>query len=206
MAGIIISVWGELRRRNVLRVGIAYLAAIWLVLQIADLILSNFAAPGWVIQSLIYAAALGFPVVLVISWFYEMTPEGIRPDTGAASRGNAAHSVGRKIDFVIIGFLLLAVGFFAVDFERPEQESGRRYARNKPPIPQIAEELGVEPVMEGSVRFAGDRIRVTAQLIDAASDQHIWSETYDSDFADGFGVESDIAKSRSTPTLLRPMR
>lgn len=68
-----------------------------------------------------------------------------------------------------------------------------RYAQNKPPIAQIGEDLGVERVMEGSVRFAGDRIRVTAQLIDAASDQHIWSETYDSDFADVFGVESDIA-------------
>ncbi len=70
------SFWGELRRRNVLRVGVAYLAATWLLVQVADVVLSNFDAPAWIIQALIFSSALGFPVVL--GWFSELTPEGIK--------------------------------------------------------------------------------------------------------------------------------
>ena len=70
------SFWGELRRRNVLRVGVAYLAATWLLVQVADVVLSNFDAPAWIIQALIFSSALGFP--LVLGWFSELTPEGIK--------------------------------------------------------------------------------------------------------------------------------
>jgi serine/threonine-protein kinase len=68
-----------------------------------------------------------------------------------------------------------------------------RFAESRPPIPEIARTLNVEAVMEGSVRYAGNRIRVTMQLIDAATDQSLWSETYDREFEDIFAVESDIA-------------
>jgi TolB-like protein len=78
-----------------------------------------------------------------------------------------------------------------------------RYAENRPPIPEIAEELNVQTIMEGSVRFAGDRIRVTAQLIDARKDRHVWSETYDSNFGDVFGMESDIAMNVANSMALQ---
>jgi TolB-like protein len=68
-----------------------------------------------------------------------------------------------------------------------------RYAQNRPSIPDIARELNVEAVMEGSVRFADGRIRVAIQLIDAVSDQHLWSEIYDGELSDVFGVQADIA-------------
>jgi len=70
-----------------------------------------------------------------------------------------------------------------------------RYAENRPPIPEIARELGVAAVMEGSVRFAGERIRVAMQLVDGRSGRNVWSETYESNFGDVFGVESDIARN-----------
>jgi len=108
------SFWEELKRRNVFRVGIAYLAFAWLVLQVAEMILSSFEAPAWVAQALIYASALGFLLAVVLGWFYELTPEGIK----AASETKGVKSVkftGRKLDFVIIGLLVLAVGFLIVD-------------------------------------------------------------------------------------------
>ena len=72
------SFFGELRRRNVFRVGIAYLAAVWVLLQVADVVLPNIGAPTWIIQALIFSAALGFPVALLLAWFYELTPEGVK--------------------------------------------------------------------------------------------------------------------------------
>ena len=110
------SFWEELKRRNVVRVGVAYLAVTWLILQVAELILSSFEAPAWVSQALILASALGFPLALVLGWFYELTPEGIK----AASQTKGVETVkftGRKLDFVIIGILVLAVGFLIVDTE-----------------------------------------------------------------------------------------
>lgn len=62
-------------------------------------------------------------------------------------------------------------------------------------IPDVARELGVETVLEGSVRRAGDRVRITAQLIDSATDSHLWSETYDREFRDLFAIQDDIAQS-----------
>ncbi len=70
-----------------------------------------------------------------------------------------------------------------------------RYAEDRPQIPEIARELGVEAIMQGSIRFAGDRIRVAMQLVDGRSGRNVWSETYESDFGDVFGVESDIARN-----------
>ncbi len=72
------SFFGELRRRNVFRVGIAYLAAVWVLIQVADVVLPNVGAPEWIIQALIFSSALGFPLALLLAWFYEWTPEGIK--------------------------------------------------------------------------------------------------------------------------------
>jgi len=71
--------------------------------------------------------------------------------------------------------------------------SALRFAENPPPLPEIAKQLNVETLMQGSVRFEGGRIRVAMNLIDARSEQNLWSETYDSNFSNVFGVQSDIA-------------
>ena len=72
------SFFSELRRRNVFRVGFAYLAGVWLVLQVADVVLPSFGAPAWIIQVLVLSFALGFPLALVLAWVYQLTPDGIR--------------------------------------------------------------------------------------------------------------------------------
>jgi len=235
-----VSLFGELRRRNVFRVGIAYLAAAWLLIQVADVVLSNFATPAWIIQALIFSLALGFPFVLLLAWFYELTPEGVKA-TADVEPVEAVRFTGRKIDFAIIGVLVVAVGILLVRSPIEDQRSVLpnsvavlpfenlspdiddayfatglhdeilnqlaklsnisvisrtsvlRYQDSDLSIPEIAAELNVGTVMEGSVRYANDRVRITTQLIDAETDEHLWSETYDREFADIFAIESDIA-------------
>jgi TolB-like protein len=109
-----VSFFLELRRRNVFRVGLAYLAGVWLVLQVAALVLSSFDAPGWIMRALVLTLALGFPLALVLAWIYELTPEGIKASEDVEVLKPVGF-MGRKLDFAIIGALGLAVAFLVVD-------------------------------------------------------------------------------------------
>lgn len=235
------SLWRELRRRNVVRIAVAYLAAVWLLLQVASLVLPTFQAPEWIMQSLIVAAALGFPLAIVLAWQFEITPQGISASDQVPEASPVAFT-GRKLDFVVIAMLVLAVAGLWVDrgaegerrlitsnsvavlpFSNLSPESDNafyaaglhdailnqlaklsqlsvisrvtmlRYAGSELSIPEIAEELNVETVLQGTVRYDGDRIRIGMQLIDAATEQLVWSEIYDREFEDIFVIESDIA-------------
>lgn len=105
----------ELQRRNVFRVGIAYAVAGWVLLQVGDLVLENIEAPAWVIQAMMLVVALGFIAALIIAWAYELTPEGIKRDRDVERGQSIMHETGRKLDRIIMGFLLVAVAYFAVD-------------------------------------------------------------------------------------------
>lgn len=234
--------WDELKKRNVVRVGVAYLACVWLLLQVADTVLPNFDTPAWLMQSLIIASALGFPVALVLAWFYELTPDGVRPASEVESVA-AVRFTGRRVDFAIIGVLVLAVGFLLVrpvafeastriansvavlPFENLSPDpandffaagiheeilnqlanlravnviartSVMQFANGDKAISEIARELNVETVMEGSVRYADGRVLVTAHLINPETNVRLWSESYNRDFANIFAIQSDIAKN-----------
>ena len=72
------SVFGELKRRNVFRVGVAYAAVGWLLVQVADVVFPFFGAPDWVLHILVVMLLLGLPVTLVFAWVFELTPEGVK--------------------------------------------------------------------------------------------------------------------------------
>ena len=74
------SLFDELKKRNVFRVGFAYLVCAWVIAQVADLVLSSIKAPDWVMQALLFVFGLGFIVAVIISWAYELTPEGIKKE------------------------------------------------------------------------------------------------------------------------------
>jgi TolB-like protein len=276
----------ELRRRNVFKVGAAYAIVTWLLIQIAGAVLPTFDAPRWVLQTVTFLLILGFPVAVILAWAYEATPEGIKPTSGVSKSDNIAPVTGKKLDYVVIVLMALAIGFLVVDNyvleestqsistrqetassaapdeadESSPAESGARqttsqsapaaketgrnvlensvavlpfdnfspdpddayfaagiheeilnqlvklrnlhviarttmgqYAGTDKSIREIAAELNVETVMEGSVRYAADRVRVTTQLIDPLTGAHLWSETYEREFEDIFAIESDIA-------------
>lgn len=106
--------WRELRRRNVFRVGIAYLAGAWLLLQVASIILPSFDASPWFIRAVIFALVVGFPIAVVLAWLYEWTPEGVKADSGQGA-AQAVPFTGRKIDFVVIGILVVAIVVLVFD-------------------------------------------------------------------------------------------
>ena len=74
------SVWGELKRRNVVRVAIAYAIVAWLLLQVADVVLDNIEAPTWVFQAILLLLIIGFPLALIFAWAFELTPEGLKKE------------------------------------------------------------------------------------------------------------------------------
>jgi TolB-like protein len=130
------SLFQELKRRNVFRVGIAYLITAWLVLQVSDVVLGNIVAPDWVFKTILLICALGAPVVLMFAWAFEMTPEGLKREKDVDRSQSVTHVTGRKLDHTIIFVLVLALGYFAVDkffLERP----------------------GSEPAVQGTSRHAG---------------------------------------------------
>lgn len=103
------SLWKELRRRNVVRVGIAYAIVAWIALQVIDFALEIISAPHWILQLCAVLAAIGLPGVLIFAWVYEMTPEGLKRETEVDRSKSIAPVTGRKLDRVIIGVLAVAV-------------------------------------------------------------------------------------------------
>jgi len=229
----------ELKRRGVIRVVLGYLAAAWLLLQIADLVLPAYGFSEKTMATLINIAVVGVIPAAILAWVFEWTSEGIALDKGQAVPASRA----RRMDRAIIIVLLLAVGYFTVDkffieprpqvqIDRsiavlpfinmssdPEQDyfsdgiaeellnllakvqqlrvvsrsSSFAYRGKEINIPEVGNALNVAYVLEGSVRKAGDRIRITAQLIEAATDRHLWSETFDRDLVDVFAIQDEVA-------------
>ena len=112
----------ELKRRNVIRVGLAYLVAAWVVLQIADLVLENIGAPDWVMQTLMLVSALGFPVVLLFSWAFELTPEGIKREKDVADGESITRHTAHKLDRMTVGLLFVVVLLVVVERMVPEED------------------------------------------------------------------------------------
>ena len=251
------SVWGELRRRNVVRVAIAYGIVSWLILQLTDVLLPLLTLPEWVGRLVLFLLVIGFILALFLSWAYEMTPEGVKREKDVDRSESITPNTGRKLDFSIIAMLVVALGYFVWEsrFEVSSIENESEIAANEAEITatsqqrtiavlpfvnmssdeeqeyfsdglseellnllaripelrvtsrssaffykgkeikiaDVGRELGVEHILEGSVRRSGDTIRITAQLIEVDSDIHVWSETWDRTFEDIFVIQDEIA-------------
>ena len=244
--------FAELKRRNVYKVGIAYIVAGWALSQGIAQVFPVFDVPNWVIRSIVVLIIIGLPVALVLAWMFEITPQGIkRTETADAMPGTARQKKHTWIYVVVIG-ALLSIGLFFLGRYTAENkmENGRpggpsvpeksiavlpfdnlsrdpdnayfaegvqeeiltRLARvadlkvisrtstqrfNSAPsdLRDIAKQLGVMHILEGSVQKANDQVRVNVQLINTATDAHLWADTYDRKLTDIFAVESEIAKS-----------
>jgi len=242
------SFWGELKRRNVFRAGIAYLVASWLILQVVDVVVPILELPNWISRAILLLLAVGFIVALILAWAYELTPEGVRKEKDVDRLQSITPQTGRKLDFIIIGVLAVALAFFAYerfvlhehdeapaettaaakaiavlpflnmsadedqeyfsdglteellnllvripDLRVTSRSSAFYYKGKDIRIADVGRELGVDHILEGSVRKSGDTIRITAQLIDVANDAHLWSDTWDRQFDDIFEIQDEIA-------------
>jgi len=248
-----LSIYTELSRRNVFRVGIAYVVASWVLLQIVDVIIPIFEIPDWAPKLIFVVLAIGLVPALIFAWAFEMTPEGLKKESEVDRTASIVGTTGRKLNYVITGFLVVAVALLLVErqlrpvvLEEPaselaseetqvgksiavlpfvnmssdaEQEffsdgiteeilnslasvqelkvAGRTssfaFKGQNDDLRRIGEALGVNHILEGSVRKAGAQVRITAQLIQVDNGFHLWSETYDRELTDVFAIQDEIA-------------
>ena len=109
------SFFSELKRRNVMRVGIAYGIVGWVLTEIASVVFEAFAFPSWAIQLFISFVVLGFPLALFFAWAYELTPEGLKKEKDVDRSQSITRQTGRKLDFIIIGVMAVAIAYFLAD-------------------------------------------------------------------------------------------
>ena len=257
------SLFEELKRRNVIRVAVLYLVSSWVLLQLTDVLSSLLDVPESVGSIVILLLIVGFVPVVLFAWVYEMTPEGVKRQKDIDLDQSITTHTGKRINGLIIVLLLVAIAVVVLDRLLPEaapvvtpvatdvsnaSESTTVPVKSIAVLPfadlspggdqeyfsdGIAEEIlnvlvrieglkvasrttawgfkgqealgvtnmaakmNVRHVLEGSVRKSGDTVRITAQLIDAATDQHLWSETYDRTLTAEslFQIQDDIAKA-----------
>ena len=226
--------FAELQRRHVVQVAIAYLVVAWGIAQVCELILETFDTPPWIMQLILAALGLGFPIALVLAWIHNWRT---RKRHRAGTPGGATESIPgtgvSEAEFEIENESIAVLPFVNMSSD-PEQEyfsdgiaeellnlltripelrvaartSAFSFKGTDAKIPEIANRLRVAHVLEGSVRKAGDRIRITAQLISADNGYHLWSESWDRTLEDIFMVQEEIAAAvaqRLKVTLLHAL-
>jgi serine/threonine-protein kinase len=250
--------FAELKRRNVYKVAIAYAVVSWLLIQAASILFPTFDAPPWVMKVLVVVIVIGFPLALILSWAFEITPEGIKREEDVSPNESITGRTGRKIVGITIVVAVLAAGLFVFQLLRPRLTSTGLPARarmsssegNQTPneksvavlafanlsddkgseyfsdgiseelltvlqkIPglhvaartsafsfkgknataqEIGQKLGVAHLVEGSVRKAGDVVRIAARLTQANTGEEQWSENYTRNLKDVFAVQTELA-------------
>ena len=255
------SLFEELKRRNVYRVGVAYAVLTWLILQAIDTVSPILSLPEFAPKLALTILAIGFPAVLLFAWAFELTPDGIKREKDVDRSQSITGNTGQRLDRIIIGVLVIAIGMLLVDkfflAGVPQAQTEQIVATSEIPaaaseedetpsiavlpfvnmsddkssayfsdgladtmlhmlaqvseirvaartssfqfrdqamdISKIGEQLNVATVLEGSVQRAGDKIRVTAQLIDVENGFHLWSGNFDRDLVDVFAIQDEIA-------------
>ncbi|MDH4002185.1 MAG: hypothetical protein OEU52_13105 [Xanthomonadales bacterium] len=109
------SLYSELKRRNVFRVAIAYLAGAWLLTEVAETLFPLFGFSEAPVRMVVTVLAIGFPLFLIFSWVFEITPQGLRREVEVSREDSITRFTGKKIDRVIIVLLAVTLGYFAFD-------------------------------------------------------------------------------------------
>ena len=240
--------FAELKRRNVYKVAVAYIVAGWALSQGVAQVFPIFDIPNWVIRLIVLLIVIGLPIALVLSWTFEITPQGIKRTEDVDLAASAQQSKKRTWIFVVIIGAAVSIGLFLLgrysagdktaspagisnksiavlpfdnlssdpdnayfcegvqdeiltrlakvaDLKVISRTSTQHFKSTPENLPQIAKQLGVAHILEGSVQKASDQVRVNVQLINAVTDAHLWAETFDRKLTDIFAVESEIAKT-----------
>jgi TolB-like protein/Tfp pilus assembly protein PilF len=212
------SFLGELKRRKVFRVAVAYAALAWLAVQVADIVLDTYDAPEWVMEMLLTGAFVGFPIAVLGAWLYEWTWGGLVRDPAdieaekAAEEGEPAFdpdpcsiavlpfvdmSPGKDIEYFSDGLTesLLHSLCQVRRLKVAARTSAFAFKGKDEDVRAIGRKLDVAAVMEGSVRTDGKRMLITAQLVSAYDGYHHWSKTFDRQMEDIFAVQEEIARA-----------
>ena len=247
------SFFSELKRRNVYKVAVAYAVVSWLLIQAASILFPTFDAPPWVMKVFVAVSVLGFPIALVFSWAFEITPEGLKRESEIEAGKSITHHTGRKLVGITILVAVIATALFVFQLLRPHltstggpsaplnalseksvavlafanlsDDKGSEYFSDGiseelltvlQKIPglhvaartsafsfkgenataqEIGQKLGVAHLVEGSVRKAGDVVRIAARLTQANTGEEQWSENYTRNLKDVFAVQTELAQT-----------
>lgn len=199
----------QLNKRRVTRVALAYLVIGWLVLQVADVVLPAMGLPEWAMTLVLVIVAAGFPIALILSWVFDIGPEGIERTSYHA---DPVPEQPKGLSIAVLPFPDLSAeqdqGHFCDGLtdeliSRLTRVSGLRVAsrsssfafrRQNSDLKAAAEKLGVQHILEGGVRKDGNRLRISAQLTEVASDSVLWAENYDHELCDIFAVQKNLAE------------
>lgn len=154
------SLFSELKRRNVLRVAMAYLAASWLLIQVVETVTPVFGLSDEVIRSVVVFLVIGFPLVSVFAWLYELTPEGLKLEKEIDRSRSISHHTGKKLDRVIIVVLVLAVAYFAID----------KFVLSEQRVRTIADTARQEGRTQALVESYGDKSIAVMPFVDLSPD------------------------------------
>src|SRR5260370_996219 len=182
-------------------------------MQIASQIFPFFEIPNWAVRLVVLLLVLGFPIALVLAWAFELTPEGLsRTEVADALSAPTGGAFLSKKSIAVLPFENLSRdpdnAYFAdgiqqeiltrlakiADLKVISRTSTQRYQSKPGNLSEIAKQLGVANIVEGSVQKAADQVRVNVQLINAQTDSHLWADTYDRKLTDILSVDSEIAK------------
>ena len=232
-----------------------YVVLSWVLLQVADVLMDTIGLPDIWGKAVLGLLLIGFPPVLIFSWIYEMTPEGVKREKEIADDASITSHTAKKLNIAVIVLLVIAIGIFAIDkftgtpgtssepvamtapspdaipvvavlplqafsteeegiflasglhddlltrlarlqsFKVISRTSVMEYADTTKNLREIGAELGASYILEGGLQAIGGNVRINAQLIDAATDEHLWAQTYNRALttANLFDVQADIA-------------
>ena len=238
--------WHELKRRKVVRVITVYAAAAFVILEAVDIIFPRLNFPDWTVTFVMILLAVGFPVALIFSWIFDVTPEGIEKTKPAhevwdREKTNVPNSwriatyvsivvivglvvlnifsnrIGTKNESLETSIAVLPFENMSVDeeyshmgdaitdeiilelqkikeFDRVlSRTSTMQYKDNRPTIPEIAEKLGVNYIIEGSIQRHKEDVSIRVQVIRAQNEDHVWADEYNGKWEDIFSIQDDIA-------------
>ena len=240
--------WQELRRRKVTRVITVFAAAAFVILELTDIVAPSLGLPDWTLNFIIIMLVAGFIIAVILSWIYDVHPEGGIVKTGPVGAAGSGKKQAESGGWKIASFISLAViavliilnllhlrdrrdesgildkSIAVLPFQNLSEEEGNEHfvdglvedllnrisvieelrvisrtssdmyrERGIKSVPEIARELNVSYIVEGSVQRYGDKARITVQLIDAIHDNHLWAKNYDRDVVDVFNTQSEIA-------------
>jgi serine/threonine-protein kinase len=208
--------FAELKRRKVYSVAIAYFVGGWALAQGIAQVLPVFDIPNWVVRLIVVLIVLGFPVALTLSWFFDLTRYGIvrTPNADVARRIDPAQSANSsERSIAVLPFSDLSPGqdhdYFSDGIAEEiltalakidglhvaARRSSFWFKGRETQLSEIASNLNVRHVVEGSVRRDGNRVRVTAELIDASNGFTLWSEKFEREMHGIFALQDEITRA-----------
>ena len=206
----------ELKRRKVVPVVVSYAVIVFVLLQVAEITFAPLGLPDWALTLVVVLSIAGFPIAAILAWAFDLMPGEVRRDRGTP--GEAARPLVPEHDDGNHGPSVAVLAFEDMSPEQDQEHfcdgiaeeilnclvhveqlrvasrtSSFQFKGQRVDVGEIARHLGVDTILEGSVRKSGQRIRVTTQLINAVDGYHLWSESFDRELEDVFDIQEEIA-------------